>query len=327
MNNNQLKKSIISTIVFFDIFNYPLTLEEVFYFLYLYKSDKKNDLRKIKKILKKDIINSINSKNGFYFLKGREEIIKIREKREVNNIDKIKRAKKISKIFSFIKSIKMIALVNFIPVKNTRKKSDIDLFIITKKDRIWITRFLCVIILKILKLQPTKKNKINKICLTFFITEDNLNLKKIAIKNDIYFYYWLSNIYPIYTKGDIYSRFIKKNRWVKEFLPNIKIDYKQPREEKGILIRFFTIKRFKGQYNAFKKTVVSYLKFLKKHINKIEKITMSIQVKKMSNKIKSMANENTDVIINNKMLKFHDNDMRRVYKREFFEKIKKYENK
>jgi len=325
MSCNKLRRSIISTIVFFDIFNYPLTLDEIFHFLYFEKSSKSINKYKIEEILKDKLHSIIKIKNNFYFLKEREGNINTRIVRRRESINKIKKAKRISRIFSIIPFIEMVAIVNFLPIKNTRVDSDIDLFIITKKNRIWISRFLCVIIIKLLRLQPTERNKKNKICLTFFITTENLNLKNIAIKDDVYFYYWLSSLYPIYTKKNIYKKFIKKNKWIKEFLPNIKITYKEENKGEGILFRFYIVKRSKVYYSVFKQWFAVRSKFLKRYINNIELFVMKIQIKKMSNKIKKSANKNTNIIISNKILKFHDNDMREKYKNEFFKKIEKYE--
>lgn len=52
------------------------------------------------------------------------------------------RAQKYGAKLSWIPGIKMVAVVNSLSMYATHQDSDIDLFIITKKNRIWIVRFL-----------------------------------------------------------------------------------------------------------------------------------------------------------------------------------------
>lgn len=295
-----LQKAIISTVVFFDMFDYPLTEAEIWRFCYFQDGRNKDDcsLENIKKILGSGVLNDRIEKNdGFYFLRGREEIIKIREKRNVQSIRKFRKAKFAIRIFTFFSFIKMAAVVNFMPIRNAKKDSDIDLFIITKENRIWLTRIICAGICQLFGLRPTEKNTKDKICLTFFISEDNLDLQNIALdKNDIYFHYWLANIIPIYNKDKTYEKFILANSWIKKFLPNFKLIIPSKKQK----INFTPNLSFLFNFDF------------------LERLAKKIQLKILSPKLRAMANKDTRVIVNNKMLKFHSNDRRGYYQDKFF---------
>lgn len=298
-----LQKAIISAVVFFDMFDYPLTEIEIFKFCYFQDGFNKNDcgLENIKNILDSGILrDKIEKKNNFYFLRGREEIIKIREKRYAQSIEKFRRAKFIIRIFTLFSFIKMAGVVNFMPSNNARKNSDIDLFIIAKKNRIWLTRMICAGICQIFGLRPTEKNMKDKICLTFFISEDNLDLQNIALdKNDIYFHYWLATVFPIYNKNRIYEKFISANSWIKKDLLNF-----QPAiPDKKQKINFTLNLSFLCDFNF------------------LERLAKKIQLKILSPKLRKMANKDTRVIINDKMLKFHSNDRRKHYQKNYKSKI------
>ncbi|NCF74884.1 MAG: hypothetical protein GWO87_00130 [Xanthomonadaceae bacterium] len=311
--NDNLDKSIISSLIFFDIFDYPLTKLEIWKFLY--KNNYNNDHAKlslfdIEKTLNNKLINKIENKNGFYFLPGKKNIIKIRNKRYKQSFYKFQKAKKASKIFSLLPFIKMIAIGNFMPSNNTKKESDLDFFIVTKKNRIWITRFFCVLISQLLGWRPTKKNKKDKICLSFFISEKNLDLRNIAIAkekiNDIYLCYWIATLYPLYNKGKTYENFVSQNSWIKKYLPNFaKII---PIQQRKINPCFF-----------------SFI-FLLLNFNFLEKIAKKIQLKIMPENLKKLAGKSDGVIINDDILKFHENDRRKYYRNKFlnnYEKIYK----
>jgi hypothetical protein len=57
-----------------------------------------------------------------------------------------------------------------------------------------------------------------------------MDMSKIAIEDDIYLYYWIYYMKPIFTRGGIYERFLEANNWVA-------IDEKQKQENKGFGIQ------------------------------------------------------------------------------------------
>lgn len=296
------QKSILTTVIFFDLFDYPLTELEIWKFLYAPQPKEKISLSDIKKQLPK--IAAIRAKDGFYFLKGREEIINIKHSRYSESFNKFKKAMRAAKIFSLLPFIQLIAIGNFIPSNNTKKEGDIDFFIITKKNRVWLTRFILATLSQILGWRPTKKNKKDKICLTFFISEDSLNLQKISLLDDVYLHYWLATLYPLYNMEGVYEKFVAENGWIGKFLPNwTEISPSQKRKitkrRKCFLASFFDF--------TF-----------------LEKLSKKTQLKIMPENLKVMANKDSRVVLNDSMLKFHDQDRRKEYRDRFYKKIKEY---
>lgn len=46
------------------------------------------------------------------------------------------------------------------------------------------------------------------------MTTETINIKAIAIENDIYLYYWIYYMKPIFQKNDTYEQFLTENSWV-----------------------------------------------------------------------------------------------------------------
>ena len=306
-----LEKAILKTIIYFDIFNYPLTLPEIHQWLGM-----KIDSGDLKNILEQSefLRNKISRKEGFYFLNGRENIIEIRKQRNQISQRKIKKAKKICQWLLFFNPfIKGIAICNDLGYLNAHGESDIDLFIITRKNRIWLARFFLTLPLKIFGLRPTKKNKKDKICLSFFIAEDNLNLEKIKLEDkegapDIYFIYWLVQLLPIYGEENIWQEFYQANDWLKNYLPNF--EFKELKEKIklpkiSMIIRNFFRQPRLCSINGF-----------------FEKFYKFIQLKILPRELKEKANQNTDIMITDKILKLHCPDKRELYQTAFLDKIK-----
>jgi len=284
--NKYIKKAIFKTIAFFDIFDYPLTVFEIKKYLNI-------------KISILEILNVINnnkkikSLNGFYFLDNRKKIVKNRLDRYNYSNQKLKIAKQIVKIYQFLPWIKMIAIGNSIGSNNLKNKSDIDFFIITQKNKIWITRFFCAGIAKFLKIRPIEQNKKDKICLSFYVGENNLDLQQFMIKKswkiDKYFTYWFANLVPIYDVNNFYKKLIKNNLWIFNCFPNWK----------PIMSNI--------KYNN-KKIILFYSSIINILFGKLNNISKKIQLKIMPKILNNKNNKN--IIINNNTLKLHINDKR-----------------
>ncbi len=313
--NKGLEKAILRVIAFFDMFDYPLTAFEIWGYVGV-----ECKLEEICDVLTKNgptvfeavgPLPQIAKKNNFYFLKGREKIIETRLKRYNYTDEKFKRALWVSGVFKLIPWIKGIAIGNVIGAHNLKKDGDIDFFIITQKNRIWITRFYCILITKILGLRPKPGKIKNKICLSFFVSEDNLNLQDLMLKEketkfpignlvskepDIYFIHWLAGLVPIYDSKNIFNNFFQENNWLKEYLPNwqpSQVHFKREIKEK------------------------SFCKIFKSFGSMSNKISKFLQLKMMNKGLKKMMNKDSRVVVNDKILKLHVNDRREKYRNKF----------
>lgn len=46
------------------------------------------------------------------------------------------------------------------------------------------------------------------------MTTQALALEKIAINDDIYLYFWVYFLKPVFIRGNVYERFLRENSWV-----------------------------------------------------------------------------------------------------------------
>jgi len=294
LQSDNSRQAILKTIAYFDIFDFPLTQLEINKWLYGQKVDLSDVINELEQLVSE---NQLETHNGFYFLSGRSEIVKTRMDRYNTAEIKYKKAVRLSKFLSLIPHNKMIAVCNTLGYSNSRESSDIDLFIITAKNRIWLARLLSVFFLKILGLRPKGKKVKNKFCLSFFVAEDQLNIKELSMgEQDVYFQFWLTQLVPIYNTQNLYEKFLEANGWVKAYLPNsIGID---PAQRRKVKEKIKTVRRV----------------WAKTTFNIDEKAAKLIQLTILPKKLKALANKDTRVVINDQILKFHDNDRREVYR-------------
>ena len=209
---------IIKTLLYSDIFDFPLLEKEIWNYLISQERVPKNHfVRKIKKI------NSVVfRKNGYLFMLDRKGIVQTRLKRIKESTIKLEIARKIIRKLFIVPTVLFVGISGNLSMLNSEKKDDIDLFVIVRKNRIWITRLLLVGILKLMGKYRKRRQKdvSNKFCLNMLIDETSLKLSSNF--QNLYTAHEVSQLMPIRQRGGIYNKFIASNSWIVNFLPNIK---------------------------------------------------------------------------------------------------------
>jgi len=211
------KDTIFKTLLYSDIFDYPLNKNEIFKFLALRKIDKNNLDKYLKESVKE---GKLILTDGFYCFPERQKIIAIRLEREKESLRKISRAKKITKLLNYLPSVKLIGISGSLALKNCKKDDDIDLFVITGKNSLWLTRLIIIAFLKLGSnyRNYNSKNVSDKFCLNMLVTEGTMVLPKT--KRNFYTSHEVVQLMPLFNRDETYEKFLGANIWVKKFLPN-----------------------------------------------------------------------------------------------------------
>ncbi|MBI3342335.1 hypothetical protein HY024_04385 [Candidatus Curtissbacteria bacterium] len=206
-------ESILATLAYHDIFDYPLTPEEI----WLYQIEKTTSLKAVKKelwLLAK--FKKVQNQHNLYSLKSRGAIIKMRLRREKYSKLKLKKAKFYANILKSIPTVSMVGITGALAMQNSDQKDDIDLLVVTSKNSLWSTRLFVNILLYPYRRKPDQPHTNNKACLNIFLTQNNL---KVTTQN-LYTAHEIAQTKPIWQRGNTYASFIKANSWVKKYLPN-----------------------------------------------------------------------------------------------------------
>ncbi len=220
--------------------------------------------------------------------------LNIKEKPNEYELSLFLKTQKYMSFISWIPGLNFIWVCDSLSMYATKEKwSDIDLFIITEKNKLWFVRILVTFIFQILWVRRYKNNIKHRFCLSFFITENAMDFSKIAIENDIYLYYWIYYLKPILNKNNTYEQFINTNKtlWI--------IAHILPEDN----LKYLKIQKFKNEEQQQKKKfVLSIFDFLNSFFKKIF-------ISRTLNKKENLSNS-SGIIISEDMLKFHDNDKR-----------------
>ena len=161
------QKAIIRTLLYFDIFNHPLTKEELVELNSIRQSQEEFD-RDLEDLLSLKIIGF---DSGYYFLGAYQSNIKER-------LDRLDRSGKYQKIAHFVSRrisgfpfVRAVMVTGSLSKKATSLKDDIDFFIITEPGRLWLCKTLLMLCKKIFLLNSKKY-----FCINYFIDSVHLEI-------------------------------------------------------------------------------------------------------------------------------------------------------
>ncbi len=238
-----MEKAVLKTLIYADIFDYPLKAWEVHKWLI----GKKATLKQVEKTLKdKNLKSKIKNQKGYYFFSKRKQIVRKRINREKESKEYLKVAKIAGFLLKLIPWVKLVGISGSLAMRNSSKKDDVDLFVITAKKRLFLSRLALLFILSLIrkrrKVTDSKKKAAGKICINLLLEENNL------AQNDsnIYLAHEVLQMVPLWQRDDVYSQFLEANNFAFKHLPNWISSQKQHqklkvKDQKYFLFNIFSL--------------------------------------------------------------------------------------
>lgn len=215
MEDISLRGDVLRTLLYFDIFSYPLRLEEIFIFL------PRNSITKDK--LREAIERGngqIASRDGYYYVPpamtdtnvcpADSEYVNLRRERERISRRHWRIAKFMTHIIKRCPFVRCVMVTGSLSKNSSDRDSDLDFMVITKPGRLWISRTLLMLFKRIFLF-----NSYKYFCINFFLTEDNLESE---LKN-IYTAAEIATVKPTYN-DKLMKKFLECNNWIEQFFPN-----------------------------------------------------------------------------------------------------------
>ncbi len=212
-----LEEAITKTLAYRDIFDYPLTAEEVWQFLVEEKATKKRVERALTAMVAKGLIGG---REEFYFLPGRETIVPLRRRRETVSKGKLAKARKRAAWLRLIPWVRAVFATGAVAVGNADEAADLDILIVTSPGRLWLARFLVFSVLLLLGAKRKAKSPIgkDKICPNMFFVSSSLALPRN--ERNLYTAHEAVQAKLLWERGSIHRQFLAENNWIGKFLPN-----------------------------------------------------------------------------------------------------------
>jgi len=221
-----IKKNILAALAYFDLFEYPLTSTEIGLFL-----REKYEQAAFNEALKYAVLEGAIYRFGkFYSLKNDHHLVFRRNEGNRRAAELIKVAHGIGELLIRFPYVRGIAISGSLSKNYADEYSDIDLFIITAKNRLWIARSFMHAFKKLTFLL----NKQDYFCMNYYIDEAGLEIKE----KTVYTATEVVTLIPL--QGDtIFEQFYAANTWTQQYLPN-----KIMRISSAKAVEYFVFKRF-----------------------------------------------------------------------------------
>lgn len=305
--------SVEKTLIFFDLFDHPLTAWELWRWLWREQLNFTDMPKKIKEF------PTIEAGAGFYFLSSRRESSLWRGRRQIWNDVKMRQARRAARWINWLPFVRLAAVCNTVNLGVAQEESDIDFFVVVADGRLWLTRFLMSVVLRLARLRTYGLRTKDRVCLSFFLSDDSLDVAGLALPEeagqpDIYLIYWLTQLAPLINREQTLEKFWQANSWVSQYLPNFSFaglaESRQEIGEGGLArgVRKFLELIFFGWLG-----------------DRLEKFFFQWQEQRLRERLAAKIGSG-GVALGPKIIKLHENDRRAFYRCRWLEKIKQYEN-
>ena len=202
-----IKKDILATLTYFNMFDYPLSKREIFIFL-----GQTDELHEFEHILNTLVEESAVYRVGeFYSIQNNFSLSERRSKGNEKAIQLLQKAEKVAGFLSRFPFVRGVAVSGSLSKNFADDTADIDFFIITAANRLWIARSF----LHVFKKLTFLVNMQHYYCMNYFVDE----AEPVIVEKNIYTAIEIATLLPL--RGTVvFEIFYTANGWTKRFLPN-----------------------------------------------------------------------------------------------------------
>ena len=198
------ERAILRTVVYSSLFDWPLKVGEVHLNLQEHPLEESSILEIYQS---SSWLRSImDYQDGYLFLKGRDAIVQKRGRREERSRAILRANRWVLKLISLIPYVRLVAISGSAAQLNMDEDGDIDLFLVTRGNRVWS---LAVTILVLTKLLGRRK----MVCFNFVLSDQRL----VIDRQDLFNANQIAHLKPVLGE-EVYERFVQVNPFVARFL-------------------------------------------------------------------------------------------------------------
>ena len=213
------------TLLYSDLFDYPLTPEEVAHYLIGVPST----ADEVRACLARTrcLAGRIVEMDGYLALRGREGLIARRLDRAATSDRLWRHARRFVRVLRLLPFVRMIAITGALSMNNSGAGDDIDVLIVTAPDRVWLTRAFAVALVYAGKLCG------DTLCPNYVISERALVLER----HTLFVAHEFVQMVPVYGR-EVYDRMCAANGWIQTMLPNaVRPVWSEPDQQPGVIGR------------------------------------------------------------------------------------------
>jgi hypothetical protein len=225
-----IEQAILKTVLYSDLFDYPLTFDEIAHYLIEVPADVNSVCDRLRDPIW--LNGQIARVDRFITACGRESIVARRLDRSRTSDRLWPRARRFVRILAALPFVRMVGITGALAMDNSAADDDIDVMLVTATHRVWLTRALSVALVYLGKMFG------DTLCPNYVISENALLLET----RTLFAAHEFMQMVPLYGL-DVYARMRSLNNWIDSFLPNACSPLRsEPEIRSGLIGR--AVKRF-----------------------------------------------------------------------------------
>lgn len=202
-----LRNETLRTLLYYDLWHYPLTARELFSYLPANSITFTTFADRLKDLVGKDICEH----DGYYYVAGNDPSIVAERRRKERRARSMWRMARIAggviRQFPFVRAV---FVSGELAMNAASRGSDVDFFIVTAPRRLWIARSLLILFKKVVLLDRKKF-----FCVNSFVSADHLGLKE----RNLYVASEVAHLKPLVNRA-LYHEYMLTNGWIRRYFPN-----------------------------------------------------------------------------------------------------------
>lgn len=215
-----IEEAIIKTLCYRDLFDYPLTAKEITEFLIEHSASSSQ----VEQVLARMVAEGkVGELHGYHYLSQKKSLVSQRQRREKISERKWGRALKRARILRFFPWVRAVFLTGALAAGNAGREADLDFLIITRRNRVWLTRLIAYLVFSGLGWKRPRgvEEAPDRVCLNMFLAEDALAVPEE--EHNLFTAHEVALARPLWARDYLHRRFLGENPWVRKFLPNLAI--------------------------------------------------------------------------------------------------------
>jgi len=203
-----LERAILATVTYRDLFEYPVTLNEIYRYLHGVRCDQEQ----VRAALGNEYFasNYLSTDGEFFALKNRAALFGLRRTRQIHAGQLWPRAQDHGARLASLPFVRMVAVTGSLAVDNPGDDADIDFLLVTDGGRLWSARAMA----KVLQ-QLDSRFASGEVCVNHLLSTRALVLED----RGLYVAQELTQMVPLYGL-DVYASLRDANPWTVDYLPN-----------------------------------------------------------------------------------------------------------
>ena len=203
----EISKAVLRTLAYADLFDYPLTADEIHRGLIDARATLSQVIAAIDELQARAIVCH---NEGCYFLSGRDHLVPLRRQRSRISRAMMAAEQWLLRLIQQFPFVRCVAISGALAFENCREGDDIDLFIIVERRRLWTVYFALVLLLKLVRRRRL-------ICLNCLVDAEHLAIRQ----REFFVAHQIASL-QLLCGLKHFRLFQQANQWSLEYLPQCK---------------------------------------------------------------------------------------------------------